>query len=472
MLTYNLISDESKNVPMYELLYEQLKADIISRKLHADEHLPSKRSFAGQLGISVITVEHAYEQLISEGYVYTLPKQGYFVADLSEAMNVLPDNMAQDATRKTTTTTSTKTKKLKVNLSNNNTDPERFPFNTWAKLMREHLSNNQEELLQSIPGHGLYELRKAISNHLYSFRNMDIDPERIIIGSGTESLYHMLILLLGKNKRYAVEDPGFQKIGKVYSSHGVKVEYISLDNQGLNVNELSDSKADILHISPTHHYPTGITMPISRRYELLSWASQAPDRYIIEDDYDSEFRLTGRTIPSLQSIDVSEKVIYINTFSKSLTPNIRVSYMVLPEHLMNRFKNELGFFSTTVSSFEQFTLAAFMEKGYFEKQINRMRLHYARQRKQILSLLAESPLKNNYKIIERDSGLHFLIELNTDQSDEQIKEILEKQGIGINSLKEYYHHVPTKDLHQFILNYSNLSIDNFKWALKKIAGTL
>ena len=183
------------------------------------------------------------------------------------------------------------------------------------------------------------------------------------------------------------------------------------------------TKTEVAHICPNHHFPTGITMPASRRYEILGWVNSGNGRYIIEDDYDSEFRLTGKPIPTLFSIDANEKVIYMNTFSKSLSPTIRISYMVLPVHLANLFYKKMGQNSCTVSNFEQYTLARFISKGYFEKHINRMRLYYARQRNKIKSVINESPIGSSSEIIESDSGLHFLIRISTDLSD---KEVVEK----------------------------------------------
>ena len=204
---------------------------------------------------------------------------------------------------------------------------------------------------------------------------MNVDPDQIIVGAGTEYLYGLLVKLLGTDKVYCVEDPGYKKISQIYECNNAKCLPVQMDEQGISVELIKKANAQIAHISPTHHFPTGITMPVNRRYELLAWANESSDRYIIEDDYDSEFRMNGHPIPPILSIDACEKVIYINTFSKSLTSTIRISYMVLPEHLANEFYRRLSFYSCTVSTFEQYTLARFISEGYFEKHINRMRLH-------------------------------------------------------------------------------------------------
>ena len=209
----------------------------------------------------------------------------------------------------------------------------------------------------------------------------------------------MIIQLLGREKKYALEDPGYRKIAQIYKSNNVNFEYIPLDSDGIDRKALEKSSAQVLHISPSHHFPTGIVTPISRRYELLSWASESAERYIIEDDYDSEFRFSGKPIPSLQSIDTLDKVIYINTFSKSLTSTIRISYMVLPKELMELYKKELSFYSCTVSNFEQYTLASFIQQGYFEKHINRMRNYYRAHRDRVMSAIKNHRLYDKVSII-------------------------------------------------------------------------
>lgn len=241
------------------------------------------------------------------------------------------------------------------------------------------------------PSGGIRELREAICQYLYQFRGMKVTPEQVVVGAGTEYLYGLLIQLLGRSRRFAVENPGYRKIPMIYEKNGVSCSYIPLDAHGVRIDALTESGADILHISPSHHFPTGIITPVSRRHELLNWAAASEHRYIIEDDYDSEFRLGGRPLPTLQSIDTIEKVIYINTFTKSLSSTIRISYMILPPHLMRRFQKELGFYSCTVSNFEQYTLTRFLSEGYFEKHINRMRKYYRNQRNAILDCIKSIP---------------------------------------------------------------------------------
>ncbi|MBE6354913.1 PLP-dependent aminotransferase family protein [Treponema sp.] len=469
MLTYDM---SEKDKPLYRHLYECIRSDITSGKLKSSQKMPSKRTLAEHLGVSTITVENAYDQLISEGYMYAVPKRGYFVSDIT-GLKLTP---------------SQKIKKLNIirpesntefyfDFSSNRTERSDFPFSVWAKLMRETISLKEKELLIDSPCEGVRELREAIANHLSSFRGMNVDPDQVIVGAGTEYLYTLLIKLLGTDKVFAIENPGYKKLSSIYKSNGTECCFINLDRNGMNIEELNQSRADVAHISPTHHFPTGITMPISRRYEMLSWANEKNGRYIIEDDYDSEFRLNGKPIPSLQSIDAFEKVIYMNTFSKSLTSTFRISYMVLPEHLVNLFFKNLSFYSNTVSTFEQYTLASFISGGYFEKHINRMRLRYGRKRTRILEMIKKIFSPQECQVIENDSGLHFLLSLNTELSDLELQKRLLQKKIKIGSITDYYmasekNSLKLPDRHQFILNYSGIDMNGLEAALREIKSCM
>ena len=453
MLTY--VFDNS-DTPLYEQVYKHIKSDIISGILSPGEKLPSKRSFARNNGISTITIQNAYDQLISEGYVFTVPKKGYYVANINE-MSRVPAGTSIKLDIKIPE----KPAKFRFDLSNNKINPDNFPFSIWAKLLRETMSDRSRELMEVSPTGGIYELRAAIADYLKSFRGMLVDPDQIVIGAGTEYLYGLLIQILGKNKKYCIENPGYKKLAQIYKQYHIECGFADIDDSGISVDSLHKSGADIAHISPNHHFPTGITMPANRRYEVLAWANEEAGRYIIEDDYDSEFRANGKPLPTLFSIDACEKVIYMNTFSKSLTPTIRISYMILPVHLANIFYSRLSFYSCTVSNFEQYTLASFIDRGYFEKHINRMRLYYIRQRKRLISCIENSSLKDKCEIIENKSGLHFLLRLRTDIPDEVLKEKMKESGIKIQSLSEFYLSDEGAKEHYFIINYSNIDLNKF-----------
>ncbi len=441
MLTYQL--EKAPGLPLYESLYRHIRDDILSGTLPAGTKLPSKRALAAHLEVSKITVEAAYNQLLSEGFLTAREKVGYFVEDVAPAPHSSPVPSAPE--------------QISVfdGVDLTGGGPERFPFSVWSRLQRQVMLDCGQALLRPLPNQGHYGLRQAIAAHLADFRGMSVAPENILIGAGTDFLYNLLIQLLGRNQRYAVEDPGYGKIRLIYAAGGAQCVNAPMDAFGPIPAALVD--AQVLHISPNHHFPTGLVTPVARRLELLNWATQG-DRWIIEDDYDSEFRFDARPIPSMQALDRAGRVIYMNTFSKTLAPSIRISYMVLPPALMEQFRRKLGFYSCTVPSFEQYTLERFLREGYFEKHINRMRKLYKNRRNRLVEVLKNSPIAKDITILEQDAGLHFLLRIATDLTDEALTARWSAAGIRIHALSEYYHGpVPEADHHCLIVNYDRLA---------------
>ncbi len=455
MLTYSL--KKTPGVPLYEALYRCIREDIVSGRLRPGEKLPSKRALAQNLEVSKITVETAYSQLLEEGYIRSQEKRGYFVEEGKQVLSVPaaiprePDGEGE---------------KL-LNLTGG--PGELFPFSVWSRLQREVMLDYGEKLLLPLPNIGLYELRAAIAAHLADFRGMQVNPRNILVGAGTDFLYNLLIQLLGRDRLYAVEEPGYRKIRQVYAAGGVRCVSARMDGKGVCPESLG--QAQVLHISPSHHFPTGLVTPLSRRKELIEWAKTG-EKWIIEDDYDSEFRFDAYPKPTLFALDGGQRVIYMNSFSKTLAPSIRISYMVLPEALMERFQRELGFYSCTVPSFEQYTLARFLSRGYFEKHINRMRKHYKKRRNQVISLLAECPYARYLTIQEQDAGLHFLLAVDTDLSDRALTERLAQGGIRIRALSHYYHDPAGEaQCHRLVVNYAGVDPQALEKALEGL-GTV
>ena len=451
MLTYKL--EKKPGLPLYESLYRCIRADILSGRLAPGEKLPSKRALAENLQVGKTTVEAAFAQLTAEGFLRSKEKVGYFV----EALPLPP------AKPQILQTAPAPAETFVADLTSGGGC--RFPFTAWSRLQRQVFLDYGEKLLQPLPNQGIPELRRAIAAHLADFRGMAVDPGNILVGAGTDFLYNLLIQLLGRELTYAVEDPGYGKIRKVYAAAAARCVDAPMDGKGVRADCLGE--ADVLHISPAHHFPTGIVTPLSRRQALLSWA-RAGDKWIIEDDYDSEFRFQRLNLPAMQSLD-PERVIYMNTFSKSLAPSIRISYMVLPAGLMQRFREKLGFYSCTVASFEQYTLARFLSEGYFEKHINRMRKFYRLRRNKLTAMLAGL---EGIRVLEQDAGLHFLVELSTPLSDAALVEALKARGVRAQALSSFYH-TKQEDLHRLVGDYSGLEEAAFQKAvavLREIAG--
>ena len=461
MLTYTF--EKNSGISLYEQLYRYIKSDILSGRLTEGEKLPSKRTLATHLEISVITVKNAYEQLTAEGYIYSVEKKGYYVSRVetplqSGAAPPLP--------------VAKKEPHYVLDLVTNSISAEYFPFTVWSKAMRQTILEQDKGLLQPMPYNGALVLRRAIADNLQQFRGMTVDPEQIIIGAGTEFLYYLLIQLLGRDRIYAVEDPGYSKIGRIYESNQVPLRRIGLDDAGLSAQELRKSGADVVHISPSHHYPTGIVMPIGRRQELLRWAGEQEGRYILEDDYDSEFRFIGRPIPTMFSADERERVIYLNTFSKTIAPSMRISYMILPPHLMAEYRRRLSFYACTVSGFEQYTLAQFMAQGRYEQHINRMRNRYRQKRDAVIDAIRTGPLAGRAEIMEQDAGLHFLMTLDTEMDDAMLRGRAAEKGVRLALLSDYYSAPATAPQHVVVVNYSGIELDDLHRGLDKIAALL
>lgn len=414
--------DKNAAKPLYEQLYENIKDDILSGKMSEGEKLPSKRVLAEQLQISVITVENAYSQLIAEGYVRAAERSGYYVQYSGGAVELSRSELPK----------SESSEQSDESASEPSAGAGDFPFSVWTRLMRSVILEKGTALLQPVQSGGAEELRRAISGYLYRARGFYQPPERIITGAGTEYLYNLLIQLLGRDKVYGIENPGYEKLPKIYSLNGVRFEYIPLDGSGMSAEALYEKGVDAAHISPAHHYPTGIVMPISRRREIMRWA-EGGERYIIEDDYDSELRWSGKPVPTMFGSDATGRVIYMNTFSQTIAPSVRISYMCLSEELYGLWRERLGFYACSVPAFEQYTLARFISGGYFERHINRTKKRFRRVRELVLQLISRYP---GAVVSEENSGLHFTVSVG-DDAPRMIADC-GKCGIKITPLSEYY----------------------------------
>ncbi len=454
MLTYSL--SERKEQPLYEFLYQCIKRDIETGAILPGEKLPSKRKLAQHLGVSLITVEGAYTQLIAEGYVVAKERKGYYASKLlSESFvpsmqsqptaNLLKKNSSHAKVPHSSKVPfgSSYQNKLPSTYFADVTGTEvargKFPYATWSKSIRDTLSCEPEQaLIGNSDAAGSLRLRQVIASYLCSFRGMDVSPECIVVGAGSQVLDNMIVQLLGQQRCYGIESPGYPRLSRLYQANNAELAYIPLDEKGVVVSALDASKVSVMHVMPSHQFPTGIVTPISRRYELLAWASEGNERYLIEDDFDSEFRLTGRPIPSMQSIDTQGKVIYTNTFSKTLGPAFRLGYMVLPQALKEQFDKKLSFYSCTVSAVDQLALARFIEQGDYERHVNRMRTYYRSLRDALIVTLMNSSFAPRLSLHSQDSGIHFVMELQTSKPEQQLAQTLRSRGINIAPLSEFY----------------------------------
>ena len=458
MLHYTL--NKQPGIPLYDCLYRAIRNDILRGRLKSGQRLPSKRDMAADNNLSITTVMNAYQQLLMEGYLVSEEKKGYFVADIQ----AMPAAVVPRTAEKQFYTEDN----WFADFRSNNILYHHFPFATWKKVLREILSEYDIELVRWADPFGLRVLREQIADYLYRVRGISVSPECIVIGAGIEYLYARLITLFPPATIYAVENPGYQKISRIYQAYHLRWKSVAMDGSGIYLSDLRTQDAAIVHVSPEHHYPLGTMMPMGRRQELLSWAAEARERYIIEDDFDCEFRYNSKPIPALKSMDSQGKVIYMNTFSKTLSPAVRVSYMVLPEHLAEQYIYSTHFYTNTASSLEQYAVARFIEKGYFERHLNRVRKLYRQEGERLWSLLSESRDIPIRKMSGVSSGTHLLIELDTEMTDAEVKQKAADQGVYVACLSDYCSKDSERYEHTLILNYSELDDDTQREAIRRL----
>lgn len=441
-----------KHQILYLKIYQEYAAKIKEGKLKANEKLPSKRKLAEKNNVSLITIEKAYEQLLSEGYIYSIEKKGYYVSQI---------DIAPNKKVKINQTKELKQSNYKIDFTSTSSGSDIFPFSAWSKTCRKVISNNQEKLLLPCDYKGHETLRKAIAKHLNNYLGMEVSYNQIIISSGSESLYSLLINFLGRNKKYALEDPGHKSIANTYKEYEVDYNYIPLDENGISVDILNKVRPDVVHVSTNHHYPSGITMPIKRRYELLNYAINN-DSIIIEDDYDVELRLKGKPISPLYSLNNSH-VIYMNTFSITLAPSFRIAYMILPEKLLKEYEIKMKNASCTVPVLDQLILADFIDEGSFERLLNKKKKKYREIREELLKNLNNN---SDITIKEADMGLHLLIYYPYQISDKEVEEIALKMGIKIYTLSHFLN--KEKDAHTLLIKYTSIDKNNLNESIKQL----
>ncbi|MBE7002839.1 MAG: PLP-dependent aminotransferase family protein [Ruminococcaceae bacterium] len=338
----------------YLQLYLRLREDIVAGAYPHGSKMPSKRQLADDAGVSLVTVEHAYAILCDEGYLESRERSGYFVS--YRAGDCFPGADAPEARAETS---------LRA-------VEHEFPFSVLARTMRRVLSDYGEGLLVKSPNNGCAALRQAIADYLARSRGIRVKPAQVIIGSGAEYLYGLIVQLLGRERVYAVEDPSYEKIRRVYRANGVVCEALRLGADGIRTDELRRTGATVLHVTPFHSFPSGVTASAGKRAEYIRWAGERQG-YIVEDDFDSEFTLSSKAEDTVFSLEPERSVIYVNTFSKTIAPSIRVGYMVLPPSLLDGFERAVGFYSCTVPLYEQYVLAELLRSGDFERHLNRIR---------------------------------------------------------------------------------------------------
>ena len=473
------------DLALYEYLYRCIRHDIAHGKVEPGQKLPSKRALAKQLGVSLITIEAAYDQLVAEGYIRSRERCGYYACDLAPAAKI-----EEQGNVRFRTATETRANRRREGHASNPNGPQpisqneehlerrtgyrpsdadftpplnslaphaqntpsdaplladfthstlattMLPYSAWAKAVRRTLSDESAaSLAEAASAAGSPELRSAIADHLRQYRGMNVSPDQVVIGAGSQTLYQLLVQLLGRTRRYAVEDPGYPLLTRMYEQQDAQVAHIGLDDSGIDIDALEASDASVAHIMPSHQFPTGIVTTAARRRELLNWAREG-DRYLIEDDYDSEFRMAGRPIPSLFGIDAAERVLYLNSFAKSLGAAFRMAYLVLPPQLAQRFREQLGFYANTVSPLDQLALARFIEQGHYDRHVNRLRTHARKTQDALVNALHEA-FGDRIAFAGLNDGLHFIMQLESERDERELATAAKAAGIRIATLSSF-----------------------------------
>lgn len=448
--------------PLYSQLYNWIKKKIEEGKILPGMKMPSIRQLATHLKVSRNTVESAYQQLQSEGYLESIQKSGIWVAEIEKTSlysveKVIPIMKECKSSSE-----------VLVNFEYGNIDLNKFPMKKWKKCLTDAVSQDNNWLFEYSEKQGDFALRRAISNYLLQSRGVKCLPEQIVITSGTQNSISLICHLLDlKEKKVAMEEPGYSGVRTVFENEGCHIVPVPLEKDGLSVEHVQYSRANAIYLTPSHQFPIGMVLTISKRIQLLNWAYQTSG-YIIEDDYDGEFRYRGQPIPSLKSLDEEEKVIYLGTFSKSFLPSVRLSYIVLPPSLLVQYSRKFAHYNQSVSPIIQRAMTLFMESGEFERHIRRMRKSYQRKHQALLRSI-ERYLGTKVKVIGENSGLHILLKLNNISSFELIETALQK-GVKIYSPLKFWLN-PTSESDSYImLGFGGLSIEEIDKGIQLLAS--
>ncbi len=448
MLELTICLDPAGEKPLYQQLYDSLVEQIRSGALRTEDKLPGKRSLASQLAVAVNTVDTAYQMLVAEGYLEARERSGFFVLEYTGVLPWTAEGAGEMRPPEEPEVP------VRFDLSTGAVDTALFPFRTWGRIQKELLYNG-EALLRHGHRQGDRELRGELAAYLRAYRGVVCDPEQIVVGAGVEYLLGLLAQLLW-GRTAAVENPGYDRPRTILENNGIPCRCVDIDGGGLDPAGLERSGADLCYVTPSHHFPTGVTMPAGRRAELLRWAAAGEGRYILEDDYDAEFRFDVRPLPSLQGMAGPDgRVVYLCTFSKSLAPSIRIACMVLPWELLAAYRRAFGSYSNTVSRFEQQTLRLFLEGGYFTRHLARMRSAYkGRMEALAASLEAAFP---QVRLSGRHTGLHLLVTLPDGPGEERMIASALAEGVRIKGLSAYYMERGERcEANSVILGYASL----------------
>ncbi|WP_114604172.1 PLP-dependent aminotransferase family protein [Staphylococcus sp. EZ-P03] len=442
---------------IYRKIYTQIKNDILNHKFESHEKLPSKRKLAKELNVSINSVKSAYEQLIAEGYIYTLERKGYFIESLNE---LIIDQAYQQVTENLETNDNSK-KQFNYTLSHMSTNLSEFPIDIWIKMQKK-IFREQSSILSEVPYiKGPIQLRNSLAKIISFKRGISCNPEQIILGSGTNALMLLLLKIFDRKLTVGVENPGYSRMRRLIEGQNIKTVGISINNKGVSVKMIQNKNPEIMLTTPSHQFPLGVIMPISRRIELLNWATQHQN-YIIEDDYDSEYKYGTDNIPSLFSLDKNNRVIYLGTFSKTLLPGMRISYMILPPVLLEKFNHIYDDAVSDISTLNALTLSKFIDEGEYEKYIKKMSHTYEFKRKKMVRLIKQK-LKQPVTIKDIKAGLHFVIEVKSNYTYAEVEERASQNSLELYTLRRFMvEDISNHKAKVIIIGFANINDDKME----------
>lgn len=455
--------DTKSLTPLYQQIEEYLKQEIQEGRLVAGMRLPSSRALSANLLVSRSTIETAYDQLVAEGYIEPVAYKGYYVCEIEGIYFQKAEYTKQNNPEKTEIKQRRKLQKYRYDFALNGIAPESFPTHTWKQLAKQVLSDSTEEIFAQGNPYGEDSFREAIAEYLYHARGVKCEKSQILVGAGNDYLLMVLATLFECNKKVAMENPTYLSAWYDLKHTGCSVCTVKSDEMGICIEELEKTGADVVYVMPSHQFPMGTVMPLKRRMELLRWADEN-QTYIIEDDYDSEFRYKGKPIPALQGFDKNERVIYIGTFSKSIAPSIRISYMALPKKLMRYYQSRYPF-AVTISKVDQKIVELFLRNGHYERHLNRMRRLYKSKHDWILRWVKEE-MSEICSCFGEHAGIHLLLRFHNEISEDEAVERAKSAGIRVYGLSEFFVQEKKETEAVVLIGYATLTEEEIKEALQ------
>lgn len=451
--------------PIYIQMYREIKEKIHSRELATDEKLPSKRQLAELNNISENTVVNAYNQLLTEGYIYAIERKGYFVSkiDFHYSLPALGEMTEQAIGKQSPLSID---QKIRYDFTRSKPDEEIFPFSVFQKLYRQLFKHPHEQLLGETDGQGLYELRLALQRYLSTSRGVPCTAAQIILGPSTEYLLSILLQLVDKPPVMGIEDPGYHGFQRLFQRSGLKSVFVPVHDTGADIRYLAEAPVNMMIVTSNHQFPTGNITPLQQRQQLLAWANERENRYVIENDYDSEFKYSGIPISSLKYLDQNNRVIHLGSFTRVLSPGIRLSYMVLPDELLAVYQEKFASHSSALSTFEQFLIYDFIEGGHFATHLNRSRTFYKKKRDKMRQAIAQTD--PDARIYGEKAGLHLLVRPSFSFDGPLFKQCASEAGIKLNLLSDYSKRKNDAYENMIFLSFSHIPEDEIEKIIQKI----